>query len=124
VILHMLRIGMCQTYCDLFLVGLNVSKAKTELWHRLLTHYLPLYFRQTLAAYPKPSIPDVGHCPRRTWRAARRKRDLIEFAHSARLNCDEEAFSDHEDVETPIAGPGGVAPPIRTGCCSQVGAML
>jgi len=21
-----------------------ISKAKTELWHRLLTHYLPLYF--------------------------------------------------------------------------------
>ena len=54
-ILHMLRIGVTQTYRDPFLAGLNdiqelsktheiVSKAKTELWHRLLTHYLPLYF--------------------------------------------------------------------------------
>ena len=55
VILHMLRIGATQTYCDPIGAGINdiqelskthevVSKAKTELWHRLLTHYLPLYF--------------------------------------------------------------------------------
>jgi transposase len=55
VILHMLKIGATQTYCDPVLAGINdiqelsktheiISKAKTELWHRLLTHYLPLYF--------------------------------------------------------------------------------
>lgn len=55
VILHMLRIGMTQRYYDPLVEGINdiqelsknhdvVSKAKTELWHRLLTHYLPLYF--------------------------------------------------------------------------------
>jgi transposase len=55
VILHMLKIGATQTYCDPLRAGINdiqefskthevVSKAKTELWHRLLTHYLPLYF--------------------------------------------------------------------------------
>jgi transposase len=53
VILHMLRIGATQTYCDPIRAGIHniqelskthevVSKAKTELWHRLLTHYLPL----------------------------------------------------------------------------------
>ena len=55
VILHMLKIGATQTYCDPVRAGINdiqelskthevISKAKTELWHRLLTHYLPLYF--------------------------------------------------------------------------------
>jgi len=55
VILHMLRIGACQTYHDPLARGINdiqelskthemISRAKTELWHRLLTHYLPLYF--------------------------------------------------------------------------------
>lgn len=55
VILHMLRIGATQVYCDPIGVGIHdiqelsktheiISKAKTELWHRLLTHYLPLYF--------------------------------------------------------------------------------
>jgi transposase len=55
VILHMLRIGATQAYCDPLRSGINdiqelskthevISKAKTELWHRLLTHYLPLYF--------------------------------------------------------------------------------
>ncbi len=55
IILHMLRIGHVQRYCDPLAHGLvdiqelsktheAVSKAKTELWHRLLTHYLPLYF--------------------------------------------------------------------------------
>lgn len=55
VILHMLRIGATQTYLDPIRSGINdiqelskthevISKAKTELWHRLLTHYLPLYF--------------------------------------------------------------------------------
>jgi transposase len=55
VILHMLKIGATQSYCDPICSGINdiqelskthevISKAKTELWHRLLTHYLPLYF--------------------------------------------------------------------------------
>jgi transposase len=55
VILHMLKIGATQIYCDPISAGINdiqelsktheaISKAKTELWHRLLSHYLPLYF--------------------------------------------------------------------------------
>jgi hypothetical protein len=55
VILHMLRIGAVQHYHDPVRHGLidirelsdtheMVSRAKTALWHRLLTHYLPLYF--------------------------------------------------------------------------------
>jgi transposase len=55
VILHMLSIGATQVYCDPLVAGINdlqelskthemISKAKTELWHRLLTHHLPLYF--------------------------------------------------------------------------------
>jgi transposase len=55
VILHMMRIGAEQFYHDPIVHGTNdiqelskthdmVSKAKTELWHRILTHYLPLYF--------------------------------------------------------------------------------
>lgn len=55
IILHMLRSGHVQRYSDPMAHGLvdiqelsktheAISKAKTELWHRLLTHYLPLYF--------------------------------------------------------------------------------
>ena len=55
VILHMLQIGAVQFFHDPLLAGVNdiqelsktheiVSRAKTELWHRILTHYLPLYF--------------------------------------------------------------------------------
>lgn len=55
VILHMMQIGNEQFYHDPLLTGTNdlqelsrtheiVSKSKTELWHRVLTHYLPLYF--------------------------------------------------------------------------------
>ena len=55
VILHLLKIGATQTYLDPIRSGINdiqelsktheiISKSKTELWHRLLTHYLPLYF--------------------------------------------------------------------------------
>ena len=51
----MLMIGATQTCLDPIRAGINdiqelsktpeiVAKAKTELWHRLLTHYLPLYF--------------------------------------------------------------------------------
>lgn len=55
VILHMLKIGATQVYHDPLMAGINdiqelskthemISRAKTELWHRLLTHYIPLYF--------------------------------------------------------------------------------
>ncbi len=55
VILHMLRIGATQSYHDPLAHGINdiqelsmthevVSKSKTELLHRIQTHYLPLYF--------------------------------------------------------------------------------
>ncbi len=55
VILHMLRIGATQVYVDPLAAGINdlqelskthetISKAKTQTWHRILTHYLPLYF--------------------------------------------------------------------------------
>lgn len=55
VILHMLRTGVSQRYHDPLEAGINdiqelskthemVSRAKTQIWHRLLTHYLPLYF--------------------------------------------------------------------------------
>lgn len=55
VILHMMRIGAVQFYHDPLIRGINdiqelskthdiVSKSKTELQHRILTHYLPLYF--------------------------------------------------------------------------------
>jgi len=51
----MLRIGATQRYVDPLAAGINdlqelsktheaISKAKTQTWHRLLTHYLPLYF--------------------------------------------------------------------------------
>jgi transposase len=55
VILHMLRIGATQHYHDPLLAGINdvqelsktheaVSRSKTEILHRIHTHYLPLYF--------------------------------------------------------------------------------
>ncbi len=55
VILHMMQIGNEQFYHDPLLCGTNdlqelskthdiVSRCKTELWHRILTHYLPLYW--------------------------------------------------------------------------------
>ena len=55
VILHMLEIGAVQFYHDPLVTDVAdiqelskthefVSRAKTELWHRILTHYLPLYF--------------------------------------------------------------------------------
>lgn len=55
VILHMLRIGATQSYHDPLARGINdiqelsmthevVSRAKTEILHRIQTHYLPLYF--------------------------------------------------------------------------------
>lgn len=55
VILHMLKLGISQYYHDPIKANINdiqelsktheiISRAKTEVWHRLLTHYLPLYF--------------------------------------------------------------------------------
>lgn len=55
VILHMMQIGNERFYHDPMLCGTNdlqelskthdiVSRSKTELWHRVLTHYLPLYW--------------------------------------------------------------------------------
>jgi transposase len=55
VILHMLRIGATQPYHDPLAHGINdiqemsmthevVSRAKTEVLHRIQTHYLPLHF--------------------------------------------------------------------------------
>jgi transposase len=55
VILHMLSIGACQRYYDPLAQGISdiqelsktyeaISRAKTEVLHRLQTHYLPLYF--------------------------------------------------------------------------------
>lgn len=55
VILRMLEIGAVQVFHDPLVAGTcdiqelsktyeMVARAKTELWHRILTHYLPLYF--------------------------------------------------------------------------------
>lgn len=55
VILHMLRLRATQRYHDPLRAGINdvqelsktheaIAKAKTEIQHRILTHYLPLYF--------------------------------------------------------------------------------
>jgi transposase len=82
VILHMLEIGAVQVFhnplvagtCDLQELSKTyemVARAKTELWHRILTHYLPLYvpeadrfhrssrsdwFLAFLKAFPSPHI--------------------------------------------------------------------
>jgi len=55
VMLHMMQTGLTQTWHDPLVHGLNdlqelskthevISRAKTEAFHRLQTHYLPLYF--------------------------------------------------------------------------------
>lgn len=55
VMLHMMQTGLTQTWHDPLVHGFNdlqelskthavISKTKTEFWHRLRTHYLPLYF--------------------------------------------------------------------------------
>lgn len=65
VILHMLQIGACQFYHDPLVHRINdiqelskthdiVSRAKTELWHRILTHYLPLYFPEAERFHRSP----------------------------------------------------------------------
>jgi hypothetical protein len=60
VILHMLEIGAVQFFHDPLAAGTSdiqelskthdiVSRSKSELWHRILTHYLPLYFPEDLS---------------------------------------------------------------------------
>jgi transposase len=55
VILHMLKVGATQRYVDPLVAGIHdlqelskthemVSGAKTRAWHRIRTHFLPLYF--------------------------------------------------------------------------------
>jgi transposase len=57
VMLHMLKIQATQVYHDPLRAGINdvqelsktheaIAKAKTEIQHRILTHYLPLYFSE------------------------------------------------------------------------------
>lgn len=69
VILHLLKAGLTQHYHDPIVHGLNdfqelsktyhhVSLEKTRLQHRLLTHYLPLYF---------PEIDRYHHSNRSEW---------------------------------------------------------
>lgn len=69
IILHMLRTGLSQTYQDPLAAGVSdiqelskthemVSRAKTETLHRILTHYLPLYF---------PEIERFRHNSRGDW---------------------------------------------------------
>jgi len=69
VILHMLRIGATQRYQDPLAAGIHdvqelsktheaVSRAKTEVLHRILTHYLPLYF---------PEVERFRHNSRSDW---------------------------------------------------------
>jgi hypothetical protein len=92
VILHMLRIGATQRYVDPLAAGINdlqelskthevVSRMKTQTWHRILTHYLPLHF---------PEIARFAGNSRSDWFLA-----LIErFPTPASItSLDREAFS-------------------------------
>ncbi|MBB3880149.1 IS110 family transposase [Sphingomonas sp. ABOLG] len=92
VILHMLRIGATQRYVDPLVAGINdlqelskthetISRMKTQTWHRILTHYLPLYF---------PEIARFAGNSRSDWFLA-----LIErFPTPATITAlDREAFS-------------------------------
>lgn len=76
VILHMLQIGATQRYVDPLVAGINdlqemskthdvISKAKTQTWHRILTHYLPLCF---------PEIERFAGNSRSDWFRARLER--------------------------------------------------
>jgi transposase len=69
VILHMLRIGLTQRYYDPMIHQINdiqelskthdaISRMKTETLHRILSHYLPLYF---------PEIERFRHNSRSDW---------------------------------------------------------
>jgi transposase len=82
VILHMLEIGAVQFFHDPLVTGTAdiqelsktheiVSRSKTELWHRILTHYLPLYFPEAERFHRNSrtdwfsglsgEVPDAGH---------------------------------------------------------------
>jgi transposase len=72
VILHMLRIQATQVYHDPLRAGINdvqelsktheaIAKAKTEIQHRILTHYLPLYFPEIERFRGRPSGPLRRH---------------------------------------------------------------
>ena len=61
VILHMLKIQATQVYHDPLRAGINdvqelsktheaIARAKTEIQHRILTHYLPLYFPRSIVS--------------------------------------------------------------------------
>lgn len=69
VILHMLEIGAVQRYYDPLIEGINdvqelskthdaIARMKTETLHRILTHYLPLYF---------PEVERFRHNSRSDW---------------------------------------------------------
>ncbi len=92
VILHMLRIGATQRYVDPLAAGINdlqelskthetISRMKTQTWHRILTHYLPLYF---------PEIAHFAGNSRSDWFLAL----LARFPTPASITVlDREAFS-------------------------------
>lgn len=92
VILHMLRIGATQRYVDPLAAGINdlqelskthetISRMKTQTWHRILTHYLPLYF---------PEIARFAGNSRSDWFLALLERFPTPASISA---LDREAFS-------------------------------
>jgi len=69
VILHMLRTGVSQTYCDPMIHNFNdeqelsktyyqISLQKVKVQHSMFTHYLPLYF---------PEAQKYFHCSRAEW---------------------------------------------------------
>jgi transposase len=69
VILHLLRIGAVQFFHDPMAAGVNdvqelsktheiVSRAKTELWHRILTHDLPPIFRRRIDIIAVPALTE------------------------------------------------------------------
>lgn len=80
VILHMMQIGNEQFYHDPILCGTNdlqelskthdiVSRSKTELWHRVLTHYCPCTGPRQNASIAAPavtgSLPSSSGIPHR-----------------------------------------------------------
>lgn len=144
----MLKIGATQTYADPLLTGINdiqelskthevVSKAKAELWHRLLTHYLPLYFPEAtrlagnsrsdwflafLEAFPTPACITAltkeafityHRCVGRRWQE--RQGDWVVLRHRRHLSpCSQEDRRRHGSPPTRSSG----ANPAKTGVCS------
>ena len=79
VILHMLEIGAVQFSHDPLVVGTAeiqelsktheiISRSKTKLWHRILTHSLPLYFPETERFHRSRGLTGSWH----SWRSSRR----------------------------------------------------